>query len=101
MGIVTYSFVAIDTNNRDKMIRIIADVLEINTELSPLLKPIFKRDKLIKEAQNALINGDFKQTIVIFEEIADICLDLGDDALASEFLEKSTDLKIALLEHEA
>jgi len=100
MGIVAYSFVAIDTNNRDKLIRIIADVLDINTELSPLLTPIFKRDKLINEAQNALTNGDFKQTIVIFEEIADICLDLGDDALALEFLEKSADLRIALQEHE-
>jgi len=100
MGIITYSFIAIDTNNRDKMIRIIADVLDINPELSPLLKPIFKRDKLINKAQNALINGAFKQTIVIFEEIADICLDLGDDALALEFLEKSADLRIALLEHE-
>jgi len=100
MGIVTYSFIAIDTNNRDKLIRIIADVLDINPELSPLLNPIFKRDKLINEAQNALINGDFKQTIVIFEEISDICLDLGDDVLALEFLDKSADLRMALLEHD-
>ncbi len=36
--------VAIDPNNREKMINIIAGVLEISGDVSPLLRPLFERD---------------------------------------------------------
>ena len=93
MGIKTYSFIAIDPDNRIKMIQIIADLLEINTEISPLLNPIFERNKLIDDAQRALERGDFELTIDYFEKISDLCLTIGDDALALEFYEKSLKLK--------
>ena len=92
LGIKTYSFVAIDSKNRIKMIQIIADILEINTEISPLLNPIFERDKLIDEAQEALEKGDFRKTMVFFEKLSDLCLSIGDDALALEFYDKSVKL---------
>ena len=47
MGQKTYAFIAIDPNNRPKMIRIRADLLDMDTEVSPLLKPIFDRDVLM------------------------------------------------------
>ena len=74
------------------MIQIIADILEINTEISPLLNPIFERDKLIDEAQEALEKGDFRKTMVFFEKLSDLCLSIGDDALALEFYDKSVKL---------
>ncbi len=93
LGIKTYSMVAIDPNNRDKMIQIIADILEISTDASPLLKPLFERDQLINQAKVSLENGDIAQTAEYFEKISDLCLELGDDILYKEFYEKSKKLK--------
>lgn len=44
----------VDPKNREKMIQIIADILEMSTELSPLLKSLFERDEPIENAQRAL-----------------------------------------------
>ncbi|MFW9950363.1 MAG: ADP-ribosylation factor-like protein [Candidatus Thorarchaeota archaeon] len=93
MGLRTYSMIAIDTNNRQKMIQIIADILDMNTEASPLLKPIFERDKLIQLAKKSLEDGEIETSAKLFEQISNICLDLGDDILYKEFYEKAEKLK--------
>lgn len=93
MGTKTYSFIAIDTNNRPKMIRIIADLLDMDAKVSPLLKPIFERDTLMDKAQKALELGEFNETVEIFEKISDICLELGDDSLSIELQEKADKLR--------
>ncbi|MFX1391228.1 MAG: ADP-ribosylation factor-like protein [Promethearchaeota archaeon] len=93
LGLKTYSMVAIDPNNRDKMIQIVADILGITTDASPLLKPLFERDQLIHKAKSSLENGDIAQTADYFEKISDLCLELGDDSLYKEFCEKATKLK--------
>ena len=79
--------------NREKMMQIIADILEISSEASPLLKPLFERDQLMQKARNALENGDIAQTAEYFERLSDLCLELGDDALYREFYEKAKKLK--------
>ncbi|MFW9894591.1 MAG: ADP-ribosylation factor-like protein [Candidatus Thorarchaeota archaeon] len=89
MGNKTYGFVAIDPNNRPKMIRIIADLLDMDTKVSPLLKPLLERKNLMDEAQNALEEGRFKEAVSIFEKISNLCLELGDDSLAIDFQKKS------------
>ena len=96
LGVKTYSMVAIDSGNRERMIQIVADILEINTEVSPLLKPLFERDQLIIKARNCLESGDIAQTADYFEKISDICLELGDDSLYKEFYEKASKLKAYL-----
>ena len=93
LGLKTYSMVAINQNNRDKMIQIIADILGISTDASPLLKPLFERDQLIHQAKVSLENGDIAQTAEYFERISDLCLELGDDTLFKEFYEKAKKLK--------
>ncbi len=93
LGVKAYSMVAIDSANRGKMIQIIADILEISTDASPLLKPLFDRDQLINKARISLENGEIAQTAEHFEKIADLCLELGDDLLYKEFSEKATKLK--------
>ena len=93
LGIKAYSMVAIESNNRDKMIQIVAGILEMNTEVSTLLKPIFERDKLIQLAKKSLENGDIAECVEYFDKIADVCLDLGDDALYKEFYEKAQKFK--------
>ncbi|MFX0082164.1 MAG: ADP-ribosylation factor-like protein [Candidatus Hodarchaeota archaeon] len=93
LGLKTYSMVAIDPENRDKMIQIVADILEISTDASPLLKPLFERDQLINKARACLESGDIAQTAEYFEKISDLCLELGDDTLYKEFYEKAKKLK--------
>ncbi len=89
MGNKTYGFVAIDTNNRPKMIRIIADLLDMDRKVSPLLKPLLERDNLMDEAQKALEDGEFGEAAALFENISNLCLELGDDSLAIDFQNKS------------
>lgn len=96
MGYKTYSMIAIDPNNRPKMIRIIADLLDMDAEVSPLLKPIFERDLLMDKAQIALEQGEFGQVVEIFEQISNICLELGDDSLSREIQEKADKIKSML-----
>jgi len=93
LGIKAYPMIAIESTNRDKMVQIVADILQMNTESSTLLKPIFERDKLIQLARKSLENGDIAETVEYFEKIADVCLSLGDDALYKEFYEKAEKFK--------
>ncbi|MFX1268296.1 MAG: ADP-ribosylation factor-like protein [Promethearchaeota archaeon] len=96
LGLKTYSMIAKDPVNRDKMITIIADILEMSAEVSPLLQPLLKRDTYIEEATKALENAEFEKAANIFEEISDLCIELGDDSLGREFFEKSQKIKSML-----
>ena len=97
LGIKAYSMIAIESDNRDKMIQIVADILQMNTETSSLLKPVFERDKLIQLAKKSLENGDLAECVEYFDKIADLCLSLGDDALYKEFYEKAEKFKRYLI----
>ncbi|MFX0056833.1 MAG: ADP-ribosylation factor-like protein [Candidatus Hodarchaeota archaeon] len=89
----TYSMIAIDPDNRNKMIQIIADILEINTEISPLLKPLFERDSLISQAETYLKEGNMVKIHESFEKISELCYELGDFILYKEFREKADKIK--------
>lgn len=93
LGLKSYSMTAVDPENRDKMIQIIADILEMSAEVSPLLKPLLERDKLIEEATNALKGADFGKAAFLFDKISDLCIELGDDSLGKEFFEKTQKIK--------
>lgn len=96
MGLKTYSIVAIDPKNRMKIFNIIADILEMSAELSPLLKPLLDREGLVMEAELLLKKGQLDKTAEIFQQISDLCIELGDDSLANEFFHKSMTLKMNL-----
>ncbi|MFX0032080.1 MAG: ADP-ribosylation factor-like protein [Candidatus Hermodarchaeota archaeon] len=89
LALKTYSMIAKDPENRDKMITIIADILEMSAEVSPLLQPLLRRDTYIEEATKALENAEFEKAANLFEKISDLCIELGDDSLGREFFEKS------------
>ncbi len=93
MGVKTYSMIAIEPGNRKKMIQIIADILEMSAEISPLLKPLMDRDELMNEAQLALEDVDFLRAANLFEKIAEKCLEIGDYSLSNEFYNKCEKLK--------
>jgi len=88
-----YSMIATDPGNRDKMITILGDILEMSGEISPLLKPLIDRDKKMLEAEEALEKGDFELGMKIFEELADLSLDLGDDRVSQDFHEKAQKIR--------
>ncbi len=88
--------IAIEPGNRYKMIKIIADVLEIGVEISPLLKPIYERDELVDKAPNFLREGSFNETVENFNKIADLCIELGEDSGTKEYYKKSEKLKYYL-----
>ncbi|MFW9865653.1 MAG: ADP-ribosylation factor-like protein [Candidatus Thorarchaeota archaeon] len=96
MGNKAYGFVAIDLENRPKMIRIIADLLDMDTKVSPLLQPLLERENLMDDAQKALEGGQFQEAVELFEKISSLCLELGDDSLAIEFQKKSEKLSSML-----
>ena len=100
LGLKTYKMIANRKENRDKMITIIADILEMSAEVSPLLKPLIERDKLLQEAEISLNEGNFQNALTLFEKIADLCLDLGDDSLGNEFNEKAQEIKEILVKME-
>jgi len=93
LSIKTYTMIAIDINNRLKMMQIIADLLEINAEISPLLRPLVERDHLIQDAEDALLNGELLKSAEIFMKISYLCIELGDISLSKEFNEKSEKIK--------
>jgi ADP-ribosylation factor-like protein 1 len=101
LGLKTYSMIAKDENNRDKMITIIADILEMSAEVSPLLKPLLERDTLTEQATNALQNAEFEKAATYFEKISDLCIELGDDSLGREFYEKGKKIKDMLKKSKA
>ncbi len=96
LGIKTYSMVATDPDNRDKMIQIVADILEMSAEISPLLQPLLNRDEKVAKAENALKEGNYIEAIKFYEEVADLCIDLGDDNLSAMFHEQADTLRAAV-----
>ena len=93
LGVKTYSMIAIEKGNRKKMIQIIADILDMSADISPLLKPLIERDELMIQAQNALENEDFLGAARFFEGIAEKCLEIGDYSLSTDFYNKCEKLK--------
>ncbi|MHA2005877.1 MAG: ADP-ribosylation factor-like protein [Promethearchaeota archaeon] len=94
MGTKIYGFVAIKPDSREKMIRIIADLLDINPEISTMLKPIFERDICINKGNEALDQGNLEEAVKYFDKASYICLDLGDQSQANEFKIKADKLRI-------
>ncbi|MBD3342611.1 MAG: GTP-binding protein [Candidatus Lokiarchaeota archaeon] len=95
-GIPTYPMVANQSENREKMINIMADVLNINVQASPLIKPLFRRDSLIKEAEIEIKRGNLKLAAEKFEEISKLCSVLGEYKLSKKFIEKSKKVRNVL-----
>jgi GTPase SAR1 family protein len=88
-GAKVYPMIAIDQSNREKMIEIMADMLRINTEISPLLKPLFARDTLIDEAEKALKEGYLDIAMEKFHEISKLSYHLEEYDIAKMVEEKA------------
>ncbi len=95
LGQKVYPFVASDQKYRVKMIRILADLLDMDPQVSPLLEPLIEREELKNKAENALEQGEYKEAINFFEKVSKICYIIGDDSQAHEFQTKVEKLRKA------
>lgn len=86
LGMKTYKMIAVDPDNRGKMITIIADILDISADISPLLQPLFERDRLMEETECALADGQFGLALNNCERISELSFELGDVGFGNEFL---------------
>ncbi|NVM55645.1 MAG: GTP-binding protein [Candidatus Helarchaeota archaeon] len=89
LGVKSYSMIAVDPENRAKMIQIIGEILNLSPQISPLIRPLLDRDKAIEEAEILLMKGDFKGAIEKFKSIAAYSRELGDDKISLDFLERA------------
>ena len=96
LGVKTYSMVASNPNNRDKMITIIADILDMSAEVSPLLAPLLERDIKLVQAEKAIENDDWTSAIHLYEDLAQLCITLGDDNVSKVFMERAAQLQSIL-----
>jgi len=96
LNLKAYSMVATDPDNRNKMITILGDILEISPEVSPLFKALQLRDQKEKEAKRALETGDMKTALNLFFELSDICIELGEDRISSDYMDKALKIKKTL-----
>ncbi len=93
IGMKGYPLIAIDPSNKDKMIRIIAELLEIDPNVSPLLKPFILRRELQKDAEQALGGGNYNDAIRNYRKIYNLCIELGDYGYEKEYKLKIDNLK--------
>ncbi|MFW9941787.1 MAG: ADP-ribosylation factor-like protein [Candidatus Thorarchaeota archaeon] len=80
LGLNTFLISVIDLNNREKMIQIIAEILEMKRFISPIIDLLFEREKLINELEEFLKIEQFENTDDLFEKIIKISTQLGDSA---------------------
>ena len=92
MEVKAYPMIAIEKANKIKIIRIIADLLEIDPEVSPLLKPLFDRENLISYAKEALDTDNLEEALNSYKKISELCIEVGDETMALEYQEKFTNL---------
>lgn len=96
LSVKAYPMIAIDVKNREKMVNIISEILDISSDTSPQLKPLLDREKQLQYAEEALIQGNFNEAVKILEEIADLCIGLGEDALFQEFQRNADKIRMIL-----
>ncbi|MFW9877012.1 MAG: ADP-ribosylation factor-like protein, partial [Candidatus Thorarchaeota archaeon] len=78
LGLNMYPMIAIDPNNKEKMILIIAEILEMKRYISPIIDILFERENLIDELEQSLKNEEYENIDGIFEKVINLSTQLGD-----------------------
>lgn len=99
LNVKTYGLIAIDPENRSKIIAIIGELLNISLQLSPLIHPLIERDKTVDEAEKLLLSGDLPGASQKFRRIAILSRELGDDKISLEFIQRAKLLETEISTH--
>jgi hypothetical protein len=62
-------------------------------EVSPLLKPLLERDLKLKQAEQAIENEQFQVALTLFQDLADLSIELGDDRVSQDFHDKAEKIR--------
>ncbi len=89
LGLKTYSIVAKDPNNKERILEIIMNILNINQEVARKLESLKERDKWINDLGYVIKEKRFESALSIVERIIDLSKELEDE----EFRKKFTDMK--------
>ncbi|MFW9879270.1 MAG: ADP-ribosylation factor-like protein [Candidatus Thorarchaeota archaeon] len=81
----TYGLIAINPVNRNKLIEIVMNIMQMQDITTPLLSLSNEREILIKQFDNILIQNDLERAETLYKKIVKICLDLGDNPLNMDF----------------
>lgn len=89
LGYRTYPLVAIDPNQRAAMLNIVAEVVEVTTGVTSLIQPMLERESLVETAEAAIMQGNLLKASEIYNDIAILSENLGEDEMAVIFREQS------------
>ncbi|MHA1383007.1 MAG: ADP-ribosylation factor-like protein [Candidatus Helarchaeota archaeon] len=98
LGYKTYPMIAIDPDNRESMLNIIAETVKVKSLIQPFIKPLLARDKLISEAEAAIMAGNIQLAAEKFDQIAQLCIQLEEEDLMQHFSAQAQFLRSKLAE---
>ncbi len=93
-GIRTFSMVAADPTNRQKIFNIISDILEILPDEVSSSQLLVQRDRLQEALNSAKKNKDIQNELRIYNDLQKVYDELGDEDTAHEFQLKAQQLQI-------
>lgn len=80
LGLKVYPIVALESKNREKMILTISEILEMKSNIFPIINQLLEREKLINELEQLLESENYENIDAFFEKIISLSLKLGDSA---------------------
>ncbi|MHA1797275.1 MAG: ADP-ribosylation factor-like protein [Candidatus Helarchaeota archaeon] len=98
LGYQTTGLIAIDPASREKMLYIIADCVKVRSLIQPFIEPLLQRDKLIAEAEAAIISGNIQLAAEKFDAIAELSAILEEPEMYEHFKSQAEILKAKLME---
>jgi len=96
LGIKTFSMNANSHENKDKLIQIVIDTLEMHDEITPILKTVKEREFLLNEFEKAIMTINLERADSIYKKIIELCEELGENPFEMEFHKKYQDIKVRL-----
>lgn len=97
LGLKTHPMISENLENRNKMINIIVDALQMSEEISSSLHSLFVRNNLIVEFNQAILDNNFDNIDYLFKKISDLCTELGDNPIEMDFYKKYQEIKESLV----
>jgi len=88
-----YGMVAKDSTNRDFMVTVVMDILNISGEHSPKVQLMFERSKAILAGERAEIEGQLESALANFKSVTEFSRKLDDHELTQDYLNRIAKLK--------
>ncbi len=79
LGLNSYSIIATDPQNREKLVLMISEILEMKNDISPMINMFFEKKRLIEELEKNMKDENYEHLETLFDEIINLSLKLGDN----------------------